>query len=214
MIKILIVDDHEIMRKGLASVFEQVDDFVVVGEVRNGAEALSFIKSTKPDIVIMDVMMPDENGVEVAERIKQDFPEVKVTMLSAFCDSKMVEKAIRVDVDGYMLKDTSSNDLIKAIRIICGGEKYLHPVAAKKMMNNLSRSSDDGSKSEHNLTDRELKVLQLITEGCKNREIASKLYLGEETVKTHVSNILLKLGSSDRTQAALYAIRNGIIKDS
>lgn len=213
MTKILIVDDHEITRKGLASVFEQADDFEVIGELQSGTEALPFIKINRPDIVIMDVMMPGENGVDIAKSIKEEFPEIKVTMLSAFCDPKMVEKAVKIDVEGYMLKDASSEELLKAIRIIDGGEKYLHPLAAKRMINKMASSSEDGSPGGHNLTERELKVLELITEGFKNREIASKLYLGEETVKTHVSNIFLKLGVSDRTQAALHAIRNGIVED-
>ena len=211
MIKILLVDDHEILRKGLTSVFEQVDDFEVIGEASGGKEALSFIESTKPDIVIMDVMMPNENGVDVAERIKENYPEIKVMMLSAFYDFKTVEKAIRVDADGYMLKDSLSDDLIKVVRIIIGGDKFIHPVAAKRMMNNLGGISDDEPKKEHNLTPRELKVLKLICDGNTNHEIASKLYLGDETVKTHVKNIYLKIGVSNRIEAVLFAVKNNII---
>ncbi len=213
MIKILIIDDHEITRKGLTSVFEQVDDFEIIGELPDGSGALSFIKANQPDIIILDVKMPGKNGVDVAEAIKENHTDIKVAILSAFSDSRMIEKALSLNLEGYMLKDASSDELIKAIRLIDGGEKYLHPAAASKIMNNVTDFSDDGSKREHNLTERELRVLQLICKGRTNRDIASNLYVGEETVKTHVANILLKLSKNSRTEAAIYAIKNGLFED-
>lgn len=213
MIDILIVDDHEIMRKGLNSVFKRDKEFRVVGEAKNGSEALSLLETASPDLVVMDIKMPDESGVEVAKVIKKTYPDIKIAMLSAFCDMQTVEDAIKADVDGYLLKETSSDDLVKALKVIHSGEKYLHPIAAKKMMNSISHQANKDKEIDHNLTERELKVLQLITEGYKNREIAAKLFLGEETVKTHVSNILCKLNCSDRTQAALYAIRHGLVEN-
>lgn len=201
------------MRKGLAAVFENEDDFDVVGEAGDGSEAIVLAAELNPEVILMDIKMPTMNGIASAAEIKKTHPRMKVIILTAVEDEREVFEAIESGIDGYLLKSASSDELTHAIRVVLEDEKYLHPLVARKVMDNISHPADPSVKDgRHRLTDREQKVLRLMAQGYKNREIAAKLFLGEETVKSHVSNILSKLEQADRVQAVFYALRNGLIK--
>ncbi len=204
-IKLLIVDDHSIVRQGLHMFLNLDNDLEIVGEAINGVEALEMVQQMKPDVVLMDLLMPVMDGVEATKKIKQDFPEIEVIALTSVLEDKAVFGAIRAGAIGYLLKDTEADDLIRAIKAAASGQVQLSPKAAERLMREV-RAPDNPEK----LTDRETEVLRLLAEGKSNKEIASNLYIGETTVKTHVSNILIKLGLPSRTQAALYAVRIGL----
>lgn len=212
MIRILIVDDHEIMRQGLVSLFEREADFEVVGEAGDGEEALVKVAELDPDVVLLDIKMPKIDGLSAAALIHERHPQTKTIILTAVEDDEEVFEAIESGIDGYLLKSASSAELMWAVRVVNEGEKYLHPLVTRKVMDRISNRPEVVGERQPQLTERELKVLKLMAQGYKNREIASKLFLGEETVKSHVSNILNKLEQTDRVQAVFYALRNGLIK--
>ena len=205
-IKLLIVDDHSVVRQGLHMFLSLDDDLEIVGEAMDGAEAIEKAKDLKPDVVLMDLLMPVMDGVEAIKVIKNDFPEIEVIALTSVLEDKAVFGAIRAGAIGYLLKDTEADDLIRAIKAAASGQVQLSPKAAERLMREV-RIPDNPEK----LTDRETEVLRLLAEGKSNKEIAAILYIGETTVKTHVSNILTKLGVPSRTQAALYAVRIGLV---
>jgi DNA-binding NarL/FixJ family response regulator len=218
-IKIMLVDDHAVVAKGLRMFLSTQREFEIVGEARNGQEALDQIDELSPDIILMDLMMPVMNGIEATRRIKERSPGTKVIVLTSFSDRDHVVPALRAGAVGYFLKDVDPDPLAEAIRGAYRGNIQLHPeVAAHLMEGGLqspSPSNDAASpKAEgsiaHGLTSREKEVLVLIAQGMSNKEIAAVLTITEKTVKTHVSNILSKLGMADRTQAALYAVKHGI----
>lgn len=205
-IKLLIVDDHSVVRQGLKMFLSLDSDLKIVGEASDGVEAIERVKNLKPDVVLMDLLMPVLDGVEATKIIKNNFPEIEVIALTSVLEDKAVFGAIRAGAIGYLLKDTEADDLIKAIKAAASGQVQLSPKAAERLMREV-RAPDNPEK----LTDRETEVLRLLAEGKSNKEIAAILYIGETTVKTHVSNILMKLGVPSRTQAALYAVRIGLV---
>jgi DNA-binding NarL/FixJ family response regulator len=214
-IKILLVDDHAVVLRGLRFFLCTQSDFDLVGEAHNGKEALEKVAKLKPDIVLMDLVMPVMDGVEATAQIKKEQPNVKVLVLTSFSDQDHVLPALRAGAVGYLLKDTQPDQLVEAIRGANSGNIQLHPDITNTLMSQVLSISSTVSDPVSNhaleaLTIREKEVLSLIAQGMSNKEIGATLHITEKTVKTHVSSILSKLGLADRTQAALYAVRNGI----
>ncbi|MES9683602.1 DNA-binding response regulator [Bacillus sp. AFS001701] len=213
-IKILIADDHHVVRRGLIFFLNTQDDIEVIGEASNGEEALSLVKELRPDIVIMDLAMPVLDGIEATKRIKIEGLTVKVMILTSFYDQDHILPAIEAGAAGYYLKDSDPDELVSAIRKIHDGEKQFHSKVTTQLVSALTgkieMKNDDSFQDK--LTKREMDVLKEITRGKSNKEIAASLFITEKTVKTHVSNILAKTQLQDRTQLALYAVRNGILK--
>jgi DNA-binding NarL/FixJ family response regulator len=205
-IKILIVDDHSVVRQGLRMFLNLEPEFEIVGEAIDGADALQKIAALNPDVVLMDLLMPVMGGIQAIEIIKRDYPEIEVIALTSVLDDRTVVNAIRAGAIGYLLKDTEADELIQAIKAAALGQVQLSPKAAERLMREIS-----APESPEKLTERETEVLRLLAEGKSNRGIAAELYISETTVKTHVSNIFQKLGVPSRTQAALYAIRIGLV---
>ncbi|WP_129689839.1 response regulator [Gottfriedia acidiceleris] len=213
-IKILIADDHHVVRRGLIFFLNTQDDIEVIGEASNGEEALSLVKELRPDIVIMDLAMPVLDGIEATKRIKIEGLAVKVMILTSFYDQDHILPAIEAGAAGYYLKDSDPDELVSAIRKIHDGEKQFHSKVTTQLVSALTRKVEtkNDESFQDKLTKREMDVLKEITRGKSNKEIAASLFITEKTVKTHVSNILAKTQLQDRTQLALYAVRNGILK--
>ncbi|PEJ58338.1 DNA-binding response regulator [Bacillus sp. AFS002410] len=213
-IKILIADDHHVVRRGLIFFLNTQDGIEVIGEASNGEEALNLIKELKPDIVIMDLAMPVLDGIEATTRINNEGLAVKVMILTSFYDQDHILPAIEAGAAGYYLKDSDPDELVSAIRKIHDGEKQFHSKVTTQLVSVLTGKSEAKQEQsfQDKLTKREMDVLKEITSGKSNKEIAASLFITEKTVKTHVSNILAKTQLQDRTQLALYAIRNGISK--
>ncbi|MDQ3811405.1 MAG: response regulator transcription factor [Chloroflexota bacterium] len=207
-IRVLIVDDHGVVREGLRAYLELEPDIQVVGEARDGQDAVRRAHELRPDVVLMDLVMPNMDGVTAITRIKEQRPDTHVIVLTSFLDEERVVPAIRAGATSYLLKDVAAADLARAIRAARAGQAQLHPEVARRLMQQVTvpRKADAGAQ----LTDREREVLRLVAEGRSNKEIARSLVVSERTVKGHVSNILGKLGLQDRTQAALYAVRHGL----
>lgn len=212
MIRIMIADDHEIMRRGLSLVLNSEPEFELVDEARDGEEACEKAMSLRPDVILMDVRMPKKNGIEAAAEIKRSRPEIKIIMLTAGDEDSDIFEALNSGVDGYILKDIGGLGLMEAVRSVQSGVSYLQPQVARRVMERLTRKPGAAQKN-HSLTDREIATLQLMAGGLKNKEIAAKLFISEETVKTHISSILSKLEQKDRMHAVLYAIRHNIVAD-
>lgn len=209
LISIVVADDHPIVREGLRAFLELQEDMQVVGEAVDGEDAVRKTLELLPDIVLMDLAMPGVDGIEATRRIKAASPATKVIALTSFTDDDMVFPAVKAGASGYLLKDMDPKDLAAAIRTVSNGEALLHPAVAAKLMKEMA---EGGSETiEHTLTKREVEVLQAIARGMSNKEIANDFVLSEKTVKTHVSNILQKLHLADRTQAALYAVKEGLV---
>src|SRR5260370_30061983 len=206
--RVLIVDDHGVVREGLRAYLELEADIQVVGEAKDGLEAVRRAAELQPDVVLMDLVMPNMDGVDATSRIKQQLPATHVIILTSFLDDERVVPAIRAGATSYLLKDVAATDLARAIRGARAGQAQLHPEVARRLMQHVTspRKPDAGSQ----LTDREREVLRLLADGRSNKEIARSLVVSERTVKGHVSNILGKLGLQDRTQAALFAVRTGL----
>lgn len=204
-IKIMLVDDHEMVRTGLRAFLDLQPDMEVVGEAASGEQALALVPRLAPDVIVLDLVLPGMTGVEAARRLKQHHPDVKVVALTSFAGQDMVIPAVRAGVAGYLLKDVGATELADALRAAHAGGSPLHPQVAATVMASVNSQSTDS------LTAREREVLRLVARGLSNRLIARELALAEKTVKTHVSAILSKLGVSDRTQAALYAVRSGLV---
>jgi NarL family two-component system response regulator LiaR len=211
-IRVLIVDDHGVVRQGLQTYLELLDDIEVIGEAENGLEAVAQVRQHQPDVVLMDLLMPEMDGSEATRQARAISPSTKVIVLTSFADDERVFPAIKAGATGYLLKDVAPGDLANAIRAVHAGETHLHPDITKKLVDQFAspRSAPEGPAD---LTPRELEVLRLIAQGMRNREIAQALTISEKTVKTHVSSILSKLQVADRTQAAIYAHRHGIVPD-
>lgn len=207
-IRVLIVDDHGVVREGLRAYLELEADLDVVGEARDGREAVRRVQELTPDVVLMDLMMPNMDGVAATAAIKQQFPDIHIIVLTSFVDDDRVVPAIRAGATSYLLKDVAATDLARAIRGAYAGQAQLHPEVARRLMQQVTAPRKPDAAME--LTDREREVLKLIANGRANKEIARELVVSERTVKGHVSNILGKLGLQDRTQAALYAVRHGL----
>jgi len=205
VISVLIADDHPFVRHGLRTYLETLDDMDVAGEAADGAEAVELAGRLLPDVVLMDLVMPELDGIEATRRIKAASPATKVIALTSFDDDEKVFPAIKAGAAGYLLKDVRPAELAEAVRKASRGEALLAPSVAAKLMQEVA-----GERPSSGLTDRELEVLRLIARGLPNKQIAQELVVSEKTVKTHVSNILAKLHLADRTQAALYAVREGL----
>jgi NarL family two-component system response regulator LiaR len=212
-ISVLIVDDHGVVRQGLRTYLELLDDVQVVGEAQNGIEAVAQVRQHGPDVVLMDLVMPAMDGIEATRQITAINPDTKVLALTSFSDDDRVFSAIKAGAAGYLLKDVSPSDLANAIRAAHRGETPLHPDITKKLLSQVASPMVEASAAPAELTPRELEVLRLIAQGMNNREIAQALTISEKTVKTHVSNILSKLHLADRTQAAIYAYKQGLVSD-
>ncbi len=211
MIRVLVADDHAVVRQGLRTYLELQDDIEVVGDVADGEAAVAAVEREAPDVVLMDLVMPGVDGVEAIRRIKQGRPQARVLVLSSFLDDERLFPAVRAGAAGYLLKDVEPRELVEAIRTVHGGEALLHPAVAARLMDEFA-AGPPPVPSADGLTDREREVLALIARGLPNKLIARELSISEKTVKAHVSSILGKLGVSDRTQAALYAVRSGLVE--
>ena len=205
-ISVLITDDHKVVRQGLKMVLDLDPELEVVGEAENGEEATRLARRLEPDVVVMDLVMPVMDGVEATRVIRRELPDTQVVALTSVLEDASVTGAVRAGAIGYLLKNTGSDELCRAIKAAAEGQVQLAPEAAVRLMREVSAPKDPQA-----LTERETDVLKLIARGMANRQIARSLYIGEKTVKTHVSNILLKLGVNSRTQAALHAARTGLV---
>ena len=208
-IRILIADDHAIVREGLRWLIDTEPGIELVGEAADGVEAVLKARSLQPDVILLDLVMPRKGGIEAIAEIKQENPEARILVLTSFAEDDKVFPAIQAGALGYLLKDSSPQELLKAIREVYQGESSLHPTIARKLIGELNRPSDLPA-TEEPLTEREVEVLSLVARGLSNQEIAERLVVSERTVRTHVSNILGKLHLANRTQAALYAVREGL----
>jgi len=212
-IRILIVDDHAIVREGLRGLIGIESDMELVGEAASGQEGVEKALALKPDIILMDLLMPEKDGVTALKEIKDQWQEARILVVTSFLEDDKVFPAIENGALGYLLKDTQPDELLDAIRGVHRGETMLHPSIAKKIMQRIQEHSEESKKPEgQELTGRELDVLKLLAQGDGDREIAEKLVISERTVHFHVGNILSKLHLANRTQAALYAIRKGLAK--
>lgn len=208
-IAVVLVDDHAIVRQGLRTYLELQPDIEVVGEASDGREAVGVVRDLLPDIVLMDLVMPNSDGVEATRAITGMAPSTRVIVLTSFSEDEKVFASIKAGAQGYLMKDVLPSDLVKAIRTVYKGEAQLDPEIARKLMHEFTNPQPTAPR--HDLTERELEVLRLIAHGKTNKDISEDLVLSEKTVKTHVSNILQKLHLSDRTQAAVYALRQKIV---
>lgn len=219
--KIIIIDDHLLFREGVKRILDFEETFEVVAEGNDGEEALELVQKHRPDVVLMDINMPNTNGVQATKKIASNFPDVHVIILSIHDDENYVTHALKSGANGYLLKEMDSATLIEAIKIVSEGGSYLHPKVTHNLVKEFQRLSqvEPGSiedieyrKPLHLLTRRECEVLQLLADGKSNRGIAEHLFISEKTVKNHVSNILQKMVVNDRTQAVVKAIRNGWVQ--
>ena len=224
-IRVLIVDDHAMVRRGLAAFLKAKPDLLLVGEASSGGEAITRCEQSQPDVVLMDLMMPGMGGVAAIRAIRQQHHDIQVIALTSFADDTQVFPAIQAGASSYLLKDVSPDELVEAIRAAHRGEPRLHPDVARTLMeamrapqNSPAQSPTEAARASANagasgvgeLTEREREVVRAVAQGKSNQEIADQFFISEKTVKTHVSHILAKLGLKDRTQLAIFAIRNGL----
>jgi NarL family two-component system response regulator LiaR len=211
-IKVLIVDDHQVVRQGLRTFLELQEDVLVVGEAEDGQTAVEMVRQLNPNVVLMDLVMPRLDGVSATRQVKSLDSDVKVIALTSFTEDDKVFPAIQAGASSYLLKDVSPDDLVEAIRAVYRGEARLHPDIARKLMEQVAQQAPSSRQSKfEDLTGREREVINLVAKGRSNQEIANELVISEKTVKTHVSNILGKLQLEDRTQLAIYAIKKGLV---
>jgi DNA-binding NarL/FixJ family response regulator len=208
-IRILLADDHSVVREGLRMFLSRDPELEVIGEASDGAEAVELAKQLRPDVVLMDVLMPVMDGITATVEIRRDLPDTEVIALTSLLDDTSVVRAIRAGAIGYLLKDTQASELLRAIKAASAGQVQLSPQAAAYLMKEV-RTPEPPSAPDA-LSDRETEVLKLVAQGKANKEIARDLTLGESTVKSHVSAILVKLGVQSRTQAVIYAAQNGLV---
>ena len=210
-ISVLIVDDHAVVRDGIAGYLNTQPDIIVVGQAASGAEALELVEQHVPDVVLMDLVMPGMDGISATAHLKRLSPRTQVVILTSFHEDQHIFPAIQAGALSYVLKDIGPNELINTIRAAARGDATLHPEVTRRLMQQVRADSADVETPLAELTQREQEVLFLIAEGLNNAAIAEQLVIGHQTVKGHVSNILSKLGLADRTQAAIYAWRLGLI---
>lgn len=208
-IKVLLVDDHEMVRIGLAAVLGTEDQIEVVGEASNGLEGIRLALEYRPDVVLMDLVMDGMDGIETTRKLLQQHPDCKVIVLTSYLDDEKMYPVIEAGAFSYLLKTSRASEIAQAIRAAARGQSILESQVAAKMMNRFRQPKQEAAPHEE-LTDREMEVLRLIAKGKSNQEVADDLFIGVKTVKFHVTNILAKLGVEDRTQAAIYAFKNGL----
>jgi NarL family two-component system response regulator LiaR len=211
-ITVLIVDDHEVVRKGIRGYLETLPEYEVVGEAESGEQAVELVTRLVPDVILMDLMLPGMDGVEATRIVKNISPRTQIVVLTSYHDDTLIFPALKAGAISYILKDMKMTKLGEAITKAHNGEVILHPKVASRVLQNLRRDSDNESIIYTELTDRELDVLKLIAKGYSNSQIAEDLVISENTVKGHVSNILSKLHLGDRTQAAVFAWQQGIVQ--
>jgi len=210
-IKILIVDDHPVVREGIGAMLKREPDFKIVGEATNGLEAVGKASELAPDVILMDLRMPEMDGVEAITRIKQDMPDTKFIILTTFSDDEYIFKGIAAGARAYLLKDAPREELFKAIRAVSRGESLIQPVVASKVLDKLAELSKK-SPSAETLSDREIEVLKLMAKGVSNSNIADELSITQSTVKTHITSIFQKLNVTTRTEAVTTALKRRIIE--
>ena len=206
-IRVIVVDDHSVVRQGLRMFLGADPELSVIGEARDGSEAIRLVRELHPEIVLMDLLMPGMDGLTAIPILRREFPDTEIIALTSVLEDTFVVDAVRAGAIGYLLKDTESFELCRAIKAAAAGQVQMSPQVLTRLLREV-RTPDKGNEP---LTDRENDVLRLLAEGFSNKEIAKSLNIGEQTVKTHVSRILDKLGVPSRTQAALYAIRTGLV---
>jgi two-component system response regulator DegU len=209
-IKVMIVDDHNLVREGLKAVFSQGDEIDVVGEAGSGEQAIEMVDQVKPDVILMDISMPGMNGIQATKAIRDKHPDSKIVILTMLDQEGYVYEAIKAGATGYMLKSTSSDELVNAIQTVNEGKALLHPDATAQLLKEFVSLAQNKAK-DYGLSNREMEVLQLLSEGKTNKEIAKALWISEQTVKTHVAHIFDKLGTSDRTETVAQALRTGLV---
>jgi NarL family two-component system response regulator LiaR len=211
-ISVMIVDDHEVVRKGIRAYLESTSEFVVVGEAGSGSEALERVVELVPDVILMDLIMPDMGGVKATREIKKVSPRSQIVVLTSFHEDVHIFPALKAGATSYILKDVKMEDLADALQRAARREVTFHPLVAERVLRSIQRAEPDGELLYAELTERELEILKLIANAQTNSQIAEQLFISEYTVKGHVSNILSKLHLEDRTQAAVYAWQQGLVK--
>ena len=206
-IKIMLVDDHNVVRSGLSTFLRAFDDLELVGEARNGLEAVNLCRQTKPDVILMDLMMPEMDGIEATREILKDCPDIKIVAITSFEEEKLVQGVLAAGAISYLLKNVTADELVTAIRAASAGKSTLSPEAAKALIHATRPEAHPWS----DLTEREMEVLNLVVQGKSNQQIAESMFLSLATVKAHVGNILSKLQVSSRAEAIAYAIKNKIV---
>lgn len=209
MIRVMLVDDHTVLRDGLKSIFDLEGDIEVVGEAVNGNEVIGKIAETKPDVVLMDINLPDMSGVDVTALVKSRFPSCKILVLTMYSHDEYFMSAIRSGADGYLLKDVPSREVVEAIRTVARGESVVHPSLTKRLLDFHKRQTRSRVTTE--LTERESEILGCLVDGLSNKEVAEQLGISDKTVKIHVSNIFKKLKVKSRSQAVIYAIQHQLV---
>ncbi|MBG9452181.1 chemotaxis protein CheY [Cytobacillus firmus] len=221
--KIVIIDDHQLFREGVKRILDFEKSFNVVAEGDDGSEAMPLVEEYDPDVIIMDINMPNTNGVEATRQLINKYPQSKVIILSIHDDENYVTHALKTGASGYLLKEMDADALVEAVKVVADGGSYLHPKVTHNLVNEYRRLAAEGTSNSsysqveirrplHLLTRRECEVLQLLADGKSNRGIGEALYISEKTVKNHVSNILQKMNVNDRTQAVVVAIKNGWVE--
>jgi len=208
-IRVLIADDHAIVREGQRALIETEPGMELIGEATDGVEAVHMARTLQPDVILLDLLMPRKGGVEAIGEIKEENPKARILVLTSFAEDEKVYAAIKAGALGYLLKDASPQEILAAIREVHRGEPSMPPIITHKLMSELQRTSNL-PPTEDPLTERELEILKLVAQGLPNLEIAQRLVISERTVRTHVSNMLAKLHLANRTQVALYALREGL----
>lgn len=207
-IRIILVDDHSLVRKGLSMVLAVYDDFKVVGEANDGEEAVRLCEGLRPNVVLMDLLMPKMDGVKATKIIKERWPQIQIIALTSFDEKEYVEGALKAGASGYLLKNVSAEELVSAIQRAAIGQPSLSPEAAQVLIQKVTKPE----KNDPNLTEREKKILELMVEGLSNNEIAERLVIGQATVKFHVGNVLSKLDVNSRTEAVILAMKQHLVK--
>jgi DNA-binding NarL/FixJ family response regulator len=207
-IRVLLVDDHSVVRMGLRSFFDMLDDIDVVGEASDGSEGVAMARRLKPDVVLMDLLMPNMDGITAIGRIKAEMPETEIVTMTSFIEEEKVTAALEAGASGYVLKDAEADEVAAAIRAAYAGEVHLDPAVARLLAQRMRSKKDPAETLAEPLTEREKDVLRLLGHGKSNKEIGAELFITERTARTYVSNILGKLGLASRTQAALWAVEH------
>jgi len=210
MIQVLLVDDHTVLRDGIRSILDLESDIQVVGEAVSGDEVLKKVEVYRPDCILMDINLPGKNGIEVTSLVKSQYPNCRVLVLTMFEDDECLMEALRAGADGYLLKDSSSEQVVAAIRMVSQGDSVIHPRMTKKLIT-YHHQQKKSESNENRLTEREKEILFELVKGLSNKEIAEALFISDKTVKIHINKIFKKLNVKSRSQAVIYAVRNQLV---